>query len=373
MVRRIRIALLCLLTALLALLYARGFSIKEARPLAKPGERAVLRVWVTEEFTGSLAFLTRAAGVFEKAHPSVNIRIRRAQAEEYAKEEAVLPDLAIYMPGVFNVPETLFIPWAQEDNIRAAFTAAGRWQDQIYGLPVLAGAYGLLVNNALFEGEFTLPALEAAARPAQGKKQAAIYGLECPLDASLCYPAALAAQGGGLLGGFPQGILREVAEGTLSADFLTLSREEAFTRFRKGETATLLGTQREVRRMSALCEAGGGVDFDVLTPQQAFCDQILFCSVLKGGQEVLAAEFAASLIEETFQRELTGYGFFSVLEGLQIYSEGEMPRLYAMEQGLLSPTLICMNAYAGEKEALEQMAISAIENGGKDLMAVPFY
>ena len=106
---------------------------------------------------------------------------------------------------------------------------------------------------------------------------------------------------------------------------------------------------------------------------QAFCDQVLLCSVVRGGQETLAAEFAAYLLEETFQRELAGYGFFTVLEGLSIYSERETPRLYAMEQGLLSPSLVCMNAYAGEKTALEAAALRALEEGGKDLMATPFY
>lgn len=370
--KRIRVAVLCAVTMILIVVYARGFSVREARPLAYRRERAVLRVWVTETFTGSLSCVARAAQRFERENPGVNVRIRRAQAEEYVQKDAVLPDVALYMPGVFSAPEELFVPLAPDTRVRAAFASAGKWQDQLYGLPVLAGAYGLMVNDGLFAGDFSLAGLTDAARPAQGK-QGAVYALECPIDASLCFPAALLAQGGALLGGFPQGLMREAAPGTLSGEFLSLSREEAFTRFRKGKVAALLCTQREVRRMSALCETGSGFDFSVRTPAQAFCDQLLLCSVVSGGQEELSARFAASLLEEAYQRELAGYGFFTVLEGLNIYNENEMPRLYAMEQGLLSPTLICMNAYAGEKLALEGRAMQALENGGQDLMAVPFY
>lgn len=372
MKRRIRIAALCVVTAILALVYARGFSVKEARSLLPERERAVLRVWVTETFTGSLSCVTRAAQRFEKDNPGVNVRVRRAQADEYTAPDAVLPDVALYMPGIFSAPETLFVPLAEDGRVRAAYLSAGKWQDTLYGLPVLAGAYGLMVNDALLQGDFQMENLAAAAKPAQGKKSA-VYALECPLDASLCFPAALVAQGGGLLGGFPQGLRHDAAAGVLSDEFLTLSREEAFARFRKGTVAALLCTQREVRRMSALCEAGNGFEFSVRTPVQAFCDQLLLCSVVQGGQETLAARFAASLLEEAYQQELTGYGFFTVLEGVQMYNEADMPRLYAMEQGLASPTLICMNAYAGEKLALESRAIQALESGGQDLMAVPFY
>lgn len=369
----IRAAVLCAITAALVFVYAKGFSVGEARPLLQPRERTVLRVWVTETFTGSLSAISKAAKAFERENPGVNVRIRRAQAEEYTRPEAVLPDVALYMPGIFTAPQEMFVPFAADGRIRPAFAAAGRWRGELYGLPILVGAYGLMINDALYDGDFSLDALKNAAKPAQSKKQPAIYALECPIDASLCFPAALVAQGGGLLGGFPQGLRREAEAGVLSGEFLSLTREAAFTRFRKGTAAALLCTQREVRRMSALCEAGKGFDFSVIAPQEAFCDQILFCSVVRGGQQELAAKFAAQLLTEEYQRLLTNFGFFTVLEGLSIYSEAEMPRLYAMEQGLLSPTLICMNAYAGEKLALEAQAIAALEGGGKDLMSVPFY
>lgn len=369
----IRTAVLSAITAALALGYARGFSFSEAQPLLPPRERNVLRVWVTETFMGSLSAISNAAKAFEQANPGVNVRIRRAQAEEYARPEAVLPDVALYMPGIFTAPQEIFVPFAADERIRAAFAAAGRWQDELYGLPVLAGAYGLMINDAMYEGDFSPGALQKAAKPAQGKTKPPVYALECPLDASLCFPAALVAQGGGLLGGFPQGLRREAGEGVLSGEFLSLTRETAFTRFRKGMVAALLSTQREVRRMSALCDAGKGVEFSVLAPQEAFCDQILFCSVVRGGQEDLARQFAMQLLKEEYQYALAEFGFFTVLEGLSIYNNADMPRLYAMEQGLLSPTLICMNAYAGEKLALEAQAIAALEGGGKDLMSVPFY
>ena len=373
MKKGLRVGVLSLLTVALAFFYAQGFSVKDARPLAAARERTVLRVWVTESFMGSLSVISRAAKRFEQQNPGVNVRIRYAQADEYDREGTVLPDVALYMPGVFDAPQDVFVPLVPDEQVRTAFLAAGRWQDAVYGLPVLAGAYGLMINDALYDGDFSLDSLEKAAKPAQGKKQPAVSALECPVDDSLCFPAALIAQGGGLIGGFPQGLRHEAAQGVLSGEFLSLSRETAFTRFRQGRTASLLCTQREVRRMSALQEAGKGFDFSVLTPQQAFCDQILFCSVVRGGQEELATKFAAQLLEEAVQRELAGFGFFSVIEGVTIYNEGEMPRLYAMEQGLLAPSLICMNAYAGEKAALEEQAIAALEGGGKDLLAIPFY
>ena len=70
----IRVAFLCALTGGLVFLYAQGFTVKEARPLAQRRERTVLRVWVTESFTGSLGCLTRAAGRFEKEHAGVSVR-----------------------------------------------------------------------------------------------------------------------------------------------------------------------------------------------------------------------------------------------------------------------------------------------------------
>lgn len=372
--KNIRTAVLVLLTVALAFMFSKGFVVEDAPPLVQRATRQVLRVWVMESFTGSLSYLSKAATLFEKANPGVSVRLRRAQPQELEAANAVLPDAILYAPGMIAQPQETFLPLDTLPQVRAPYMAAGKWQGEVYGVPIFAGAYCLMTNDALYGGEFTLDGLAQNISPA-AKKTAAVYGLVCPADDSLSYPAALLAQGGALLGGFPQGLLSEAAEGVISPKFLNMTRDQAFSLFSKGQSAAILATQKEVRRMSALNEAGKGVEFSVDPALQAFCDQLLLGSVVSGENTQLASELLAFLLKDEQQSLLSGYGFFSVLEGMSIYEIQQMPRLYAMEQSLLSDTLICANAYAyvTAKETLDEIGVKGLSQGGQDLMSVAFY
>ncbi len=346
--------------------------------VAPKPERQVLRVWVCEGWVGSTTWLEKQCAVFERAHPGVNLRIRRAQADEWIALDAVLPDVLVFTPGVLTEPEALLTPIHGATPVRAELVASGKWRDELWGLPVAMGGYALLVNPEGYrDPEATAldaEAMAAAAKPAKGK-QAARYALQCARGSALAYPAGLLALGGALRGGWPQGIAAERGKGALPEDFTQCTQEKAYSDFVSRRAMALLGTQRDVRKFSALTEAGKGFPFRVEPAVQAFTDQLLLVGVLKNAQEgeraALCAQLLWQLVGEDAQQSLTEHGLFPVRGDVPGYDAEATPWLHAMAQSLAAEEIWVPNAFAWaeQRAAFLSRVEMALAQGGVDLIS----
>jgi len=327
--------------ALAAVLVWQRDALLHAGPkpdIAPRPERRVLRVWVCESWIGSAAWLEKQCAIFERTNPGVNLRVRRAQPSELTEEGAVLPDLLLFAPGILADPTALLSPLYGELPVRAELAAAGCWQERQWGVPVAMGGYALLVNPEGYPDP-EQPALDrqhmaAAAQPAHGK-QPARYALQCAGGDALAYPAALLAQGGALRGGWPQGIAALRGGGALPDDFALCTPDKAYADFTGRRTMALLGTQRDIRRFSALVEAGKGFDFRVVPAQQA----------------------------------LVAHGLFPVRSDVPGYDAEATPWLHAMAQSLAAEDIWVPNAFAwtGQRSEFLARAGMALTQGDVDL------
>ena len=138
--RTLLCALAILLTAALVLLTPAILSGQTAPRLPHAADRTLLRVWVTSSVGGGQSWLREQLKVWEKRHPGVMTYLRTVSPEEIAAEQAVLPDIILYMPGDIAAPEEIFSPLSGELNAKESLLRAGRWRNQQYGLPLCYGA-----------------------------------------------------------------------------------------------------------------------------------------------------------------------------------------------------------------------------------------
>ncbi len=368
------------LIAITVLLLWQRNELLQPRPkpqVVAPTTRMVLRVWVCEQWTGSTAWIERQAAAFERSHPGMSLRIRRAQAVELTDQESVLPDLLVFAPGVLAAPDKFLTPIHGDVAVRSVLSAAGRWRGTQWALPVAMGGYGLLVNE---EGQrdpnlsiLDPDAMAGAARKAKGK-QGPRYALQCAQGTSLSYPTALLAQGGGLGGGWPQGIARGRAEGTLPPDFALCSAEKAYGDFTSRSAMALVVTQRDVRRFRALSDAGKGFPVRLEQAREAFTDQLLLAGVVAGKDPdadrlALSTQFLWSLVGHDAQQGLTDHGLFPVRSDVPGYDPESAPFLYTMAATLAREDLWVPNAFTwGTQQAvLMARTEAALAQGDVDL------
>jgi len=362
--------------ALAALLvWQRGALLRiDPKPeIAPRPERLVLRVWICENWMGSTAWIEKQCALFQRAHPGVNLRVRRAQISELTAEGAVLPDLLLFAPGVLADPQALLSPIHGELPIRDEIAAAGRWRGRQWGVPIAMGGYALLVNNEGFpdpeQPVLDQENLAAATQPAKGK-QPARYALQCASGETLAYPAALLAQGGALSGGWPQGIAALRGGDILPGDFALCTIDKAYADFTARRVMALLGTQRDLRKFSALTEVGKGFDFRVVPPRQVFTDQLLLGGILQGAKEELCAELLWQLVGAEAQQALTEYGLFPVRGDVTGYNANNTPWLHAMALSLATEDIWVPNAFewGEERKGFLARVGLALAQGGVDLM-----
>lgn len=370
-----------LLTALLVWKSDVLLPIRPKPNIAPKAQRQVLRIWVSEEWTGSTAWLEKQGAEFERAHPGISLRIRRAQASELRMPDAVLPDMLLFAPGTLDAPDALLYPVYGDTPVRLELCSAARWQGTQWGVPVAMGGYAMLVNTEGYRDPAQSPlepeAAAQAVRKARGKEPAR-YALQCAQAGALAYPTALLAQGGALRGGWPQGIAQGRGSGVLMDDFARCTQDKAYADFTSKRAMALLGTQRDIRKFSALVDAGKGFDFRVEVPQQAFTDQLLFVGVLSDAAKnqerlELCTQFLWHLIDDTAQQSLTNYGLFPVRADVAGYNAENTPWLHALAQVLAQEDIWVPNAFTWgqQREILQARTEAALTQEGVDLSAVP--
>lgn len=106
--------------------------------------RILLRIVLSTQDASASSSFYKALTVYQKAHPSVHLRVTRADAEQLATLSAPLPDVYLFEEGVSLSYQSLFLPLATSPGDNDA-SSSSAWDDVCYTLPYSPAQGGTLL------------------------------------------------------------------------------------------------------------------------------------------------------------------------------------------------------------------------------------
>ncbi len=320
---RLLLCPLALLATALLLLSAPALlaSPDETLPGTQEPSRTLLRIWVTGAPGGGQAWLKAQLKTWEKQHRGVMTYLRQVSAEEVTADDAVLPDLVLYLPGDLTAPEATFSALSGNLEVQESLLRAGRWQGVQYGLPLCWGAWVLAVDSALEPGSAVTPVpTTLLGRPATTSAPAPEAEEGYPLENAAKAEVPLLSPGGCAL--FALRPLLSAGQPPLTEDFAHLSAAEVYSRFIARRCATAMLTTGQATALNALTMAGKGFAFRIITPEEIITDQVWMASIPQGAHREEAAALLAYLTATDAQRALSQQGLHTVRTDLRLYADG---------------------------------------------------
>ena len=280
--------------------------------------RELLRIWTVSSIGGGQAWLKAALKQYEQTHPGIMTYLRSVPASELTCEDAVLPDLVLYMPGDLTDP-SMFSQLSGVLSAEEALLRCGRWRGQQVGLPLCWGGYVLAIDESLEPGIATTPApTTLLGRPAATVDPGATPTPGYPLEAASAADEALQAPAGAAL--FALGlILPEVP--TLPASFGTLHSTEVYQRYLSHRCASAVLTTGQLVALEGLVSSGKAAAFRTLVADTVITDQVWLASIVQGASPQ-AAELLGELTDHDAQKLLAAQGLHPVQFSLRLYPSG---------------------------------------------------
>lgn len=333
-----------LLAAAVVLLMQKG---ETGAPSGLSGEgRTLVRVWLVDAPGGAARWLSGQVEAFEKQHSGTQVYLRQVTADELTRQEAILPDVALYMPGTLGMPG---LPWAALEGdwpLETGLLAGGQLDGVQYALPLCWGGWVLAVNSAYDETVAATPAPTTLIGHAAQRSEAPTTPPPYPLSRVAESACPLLSPGGCALDALDD-LLPELP--MLTADFAQLSPQDVYRRFQAQQCASAMLTTGQVVAFSALVSGGKGFAFRVMTPATVSTDQVLLGS-LNVSASAQAAELLSFLIGRSAQEALRSQGLFSVRRDLALYATG-----WAMEMEQAARRSLTMpNAFQPQEQAAQQ-------------------
>lgn len=115
-------ALLCAMPGLMRMPAQEG----RADARLRPAQLRTLTVWLMPGDVGDRKLINEACAAFEKERDGVRVFLRVVTADEFTAESAVLPDVALFETGDIAVPETVFVPLADDAGSSGMFAGVQR-------------------------------------------------------------------------------------------------------------------------------------------------------------------------------------------------------------------------------------------------------
>jgi len=326
--RRLISAAAFILTAIMLVAAYAGITHPpdERVPGASGSERKLIRVWIASSVGGGESWLKACLKEWEKSHPAMMTYLRTVPPDELLRSDAVLPDLILYTPGDIMNPDRFFSPLKGGEGVREALLRSGRWQNQLYGLPLCYGAYVLAIDSAYEPHHASTPApTTLLGKPAATALPNATDEPGYPLEAvSKADVPLIAPRGAGLFTLaclLPQGQRPPLTEG-----FASTEAADVYQRFQARQAASAVLTTGQLTALTGIVSAGKGFPFRAMAPSEVITDQVWMGSIATGGAEE-AAELLAYLISDASQRRLSQQGLYTVLENLRLYASGTEARV----------------------------------------------
>ena len=333
----------------------------------------VLRMWVCEGWeagSGSLIpWLTAASEAFERKHDGVYIQITPVSPStmrsfNYAAENP--PDMILFHPGALDSPEDLL----ESESCRALY-ASLREYGRGYALPVAMGGYALAESGNTENAPLTVPAdtgalsySAAAAAMLAGDpvtedgtaEPSGKYGIDLGLPAQTQPPAAAY-----------DAKRREILPPPGSG-----RSENAYSLFSRGEIRQCVVTQREIRRLQLLDDAGRAPDWRVRVTGEVFTDQLALVGIANiarddlAQRQELAIAFRSFLLSDAQQAALAKVRAFRVTDGGALYAGQK--GFSELEAALAENPLILPDAFgsAWRKQAADVLSALFAGEGGAE-------
>ena len=346
----------------------------------------VLRLWKGEGWqagNGSLTgWLNACIEKFEKQHPGVYVQMTDVSAETMANfinAGVNPPDLVLYPPGMLDAPYSL-VQLEAEMPLRKTLNALGTWQGARYAVPVALGGYAMAVNSELLP-ETAGSWGELSVVEKRDRKKQEIPILNAPEDeAYTSWSAALISMFAGSRGGSGANAAAPVGEGIdlglmpgeaettekpdehqsesaanvlpahLPEDFR--KTESVYRRFVNGEIAAMPFTQREVRQLQMLADAGKAPDWRTEPMGLPFTDQAALISAVAYEREDekerqrLCMELIHLMLTAEMQSKLTASRAFTVIDLPPLY--GNQAGMREIEKSLSADGLLMPPAFGDE-------------------------
>lgn len=346
--------LLCALTLALAL---RAGSPVAPLPGASEKQPQLIRIWLTSSVGGAESWLRACLRTWEQQHPGSHTYLRRVDAAELARPDAVLPDVLLFTPGDLTDPAAHLLPLSGTDGLREPLLRCGRHRLQQYGLPLCYGAYVLAVDGALDPQSAATPAPTTLLGhpPATAVPDAPPPGY--PLVAALRHPTPLIGSGFGLMA-----LARLLPEGDRPPLTPAASQDEAYRAFIARGCASALLTTGQHTAFSGLTAAGKGFPVRIMAPDEVITDQVQLAGLCHGASDEAAA-LLVHLTSPDCQRLLTGQGLHTTREDLRLYVSG----VEAGVEQAAARSLTALNAFIPAEEA--EAAAWRVWQGSEDLSA----
>ena len=271
----------------------------------------VLRLWIFEGWEAeSTSWINRAAAAFEAAHSGVYIQTRKVDASamrDFLSSGVNPPDMILFPPGLLESDAGL-APVGALPQLRDGLASCAN----DYAAPVLMGGYVWVYDRQALDS----PPAEAA-------------GAVCtPNEAYSSPPAALmlllTGERGAEATPEPPGLDLGLPVSAAAGEALA---EDAYGAFTRGEVPSLVATQAEARRLTALAEAGRGPDWAAAATGEAMlADQLLLLGIVDwpradiAERQALCREFLLLLLDAETQADLASTGALPVVDGLNIYA-----------------------------------------------------
>ncbi len=313
-------------------------------------DRTLLRIWILDAPGGAEKWLTQQLRSFEKAHPALSTWVRHVSAQDVLSNDALLPDVLLYMPGSIREPDRLFTPLTgdavQGGILREALLRCGRSQQQQYALPLCWGAWVLAIDSSLEPDAALTPApTTLLGRPMRSEPVAASPTPGYPLPRAHQADCALQSPGGPAL--FTLGMLIDPLDRPPLPDgFGQEASVGVYAGFRQRRWASAMLTTGQMTAMDALASAGEQPACRALVPERIITDQVWLASIPQGSAEDAAALLLAHLTGADAQKALANQGLYPAREDLVLYASGFSA--YVERSARLG--LAAVNAYAAAED-----------------------
>ncbi|MBQ8430427.1 MAG: hypothetical protein IJX26_00560 [Clostridia bacterium] len=272
----------------------------------------ILELWHIETFEGGSVsretFLERCALQFEKKNKGTYVVIIKMSVEQFYLniKNNKKPNMLSFGVGVGDDFANSLITLNWQGNIRTDLLAGGKHNGSQLAVPYILGGYALIGN-------------EISNNKVNGKT------------------------GVGLTDGINP--LLALKSNNISSDFfnnVALDTYSAYDKYVKGGFENLLGTQRDVFRISNKKQQGllSNVRINFLG---GFTDLIQYVSVFNHSkaENDLSQEFVDLLTSQTTQNKLKDIGMFSVLKNTKLYDD----ETYSQMENTLNGTLKTTNVF----------------------------
>ena len=273
--------------------------------------QGILELWHIETFEGGSQnrgkFLEKVAQSFEKQHKGTYIVVLSMTLEQFCLNynAGKSPNIISFGVGVGDDFADNLIKLDAE-NVRKDLLLGGKYNSKQLAVPYMLGGYAFISKDDLsnLNANITGVGLLSATNPLQSIKQ--------------------------------NKLSIKLAENT------NFDSYDAYDKFLKGYYENLLGTQRDVYRVSNRQQKGLLTDYKI-SALGGYSDLVQYASVFKKEKKEteLSEKFVQYLISDEIQQKMKDISMFSTLNNAKLYESG----IYQQMENVLNQRLETENAF----------------------------